>query len=594
MFNKNFIIAFALIFASFVFFNGDFWNYKILGKEKPVPASAAPAAEKSVKTHTSAPAEIKETTENKLAPVDSTVLSVDSLKQLSKTIIVSNGLYTARISTYGAIATAWSIPEYKDFKGKTYNLVSDTALGIFNLEIEGVDFDKTLFTTDAPDSQYITTETSISFKTVTLEGKTVEKVFTFRPKAYDITVKLSSTDNIKGKYQFGWKGGIRESEKDVDTKLADQSLTFYLGGEEDDVDRPVENDDTAKDVEGLLKWASLRSKYFSGTFVPDSVGDFTVYTRKIAKTEESGNPLNFSLVYEGRLEQGSALYKVILIPSRHSILTSYNIQLEKILFKGYAVFFKADIWFPKLCGLLLTLLNYFYGLIPNYGIAILLLTLLTKIVTLPLTIKSTRSMARMKLMAPKIKVIQEKHKGDPMAQQQAMMKMYKDEGISPLGGAGGCLPMILQMPIFIALFVALRKAIELRGADFAFWIHDLSAPEVLVALPFSIPFFGAHLSLLNIIMAVSMFFQSKQTMTGNDPNQKMMVYFMPVMMFFMFNNMPAGLLLYWSLSNILGIAQNFFIKFDPEELKKDTVKKKKSLWGKKPSYNEILKRMGKK
>jgi YidC/Oxa1 family membrane protein insertase len=196
----------------------------------------------------------------------------------------------------------------------------------------------------------------------------------------------------------------------------------------------------------------------------------------------------------------------------------------------------------------------------------------------------------MKTMAPKIKALQEKFKGDPMAQQQAMMKMYKEEGVSPLGGAGGCLPMILQMPIFISLFVALRKAIELRGAPFAFWINDLSAPEVMFGLPFSIPFFGAHISLLNILMAVSMFFQSKMTMTGNDPNQKMMVYFMPIMMFVMFNNMPAGLLLYWSLSNILGIAQNYFIKFDPEELKRCC--KKKELLGQNP-YNEILKRMGK-
>jgi YidC/Oxa1 family membrane protein insertase len=171
---------------------------------------------------------------------------------------------------------------------------------------------------------------------------------------------------------------------------------------------------------------------------------------------------------------------------------------------------------------------------------------------------------------------------------KAIMGLYREEGVSPLG-AGGCLPMILQMPIFIALFITLRKAIELRGAPFMLWIQDLSGAEVMFTLPFKIPFYGTNVSLLTIIMAVSMYFQSKQTMT--DPKQKAMVYMMPIMMLFMFNSMPSGLILYWAFSNILTIGQNALLKPDPAKL---AIRPKKKPFFKKPSYNDMLRRMGKK
>ena len=167
------------------------------------------------------------------------------------------------------------------------------------------------------------------------------------------------------------------------------------------------------------------------------------------------------------------------------------------------------------------------------------------------------------------------------------MSLYREEGVNPLG-AGGCLPMFLQMPIFIALFVTLRKSIELRGAPFMLWIDDLSSMEIFYHLPYKIWFYGDNVSLLNIIMAISMYFQSKQTMT--DPKQKAMIYMMPVIMLFMFNSMPAGLILYWAVSNIVTILQNVLYKPD---LSKMIVKKKKPLF-KKPSYNEMLKKMGRK
>jgi YidC/Oxa1 family membrane protein insertase len=168
-------------------------------------------------------------------------------------------------------------------------------------------------------------------------------------------------------------------------------------------------------------------------------------------------------------------------------------------------------------------------------------------------------MSRMKDVQPKMEAIRAKYKNNPKKMNEQIMALYKKEGINPFNP--GCLPMILQMPIFIALFVVLNKAIELRGAQTFLlpWVGDLSQAEALFHLPFAIPFYGSNVALLPIIMAVLTFFQNKATI--KDPNQKMMIYFMPIMMLVLFNNFPAGLVLYWTFSSALQLVQQFMIDY---------------------------------
>jgi YidC/Oxa1 family membrane protein insertase len=169
-------------------------------------------------------------------------------------------------------------------------------------------------------------------------------------------------------------------------------------------------------------------------------------------------------------------------------------------------------------------------------------------------------MSRMKDLQPKINVLRQKYKSNSAKMNQEIMALYKKEGVNPLNP--GCLPMLLQMPVFIALFVVLRKAIELRGASTILvpWIHDLSLPESLISfeniLPSGIPLYGSSFALLPVIMAVLTYFQNK--MTIKDPNQKMMIYFMPLFMLVLFNNFPSGLVLYWTSSNALGLVQQYY------------------------------------
>jgi YidC/Oxa1 family membrane protein insertase len=594
--DKNFIFAFLLILAAFVFFNSDFYNHTLMGKQNPPPAVAAripgdsgkeKAAKVAADSFTAGHGKSAAAT-FRAGVVSELNLSPDSLLyQQQKKIIVASDLYIAEFTTIGARAISWQMKGFKNSQGAALELLPENMGGIFNFALDKKNYDFVLFECPQQDTLFVNEKATLKFRYLSPEGFGIEKIFSFEHGRYDVDVTIRLLgETSRENYSFGWKCGLVETEQGVTGRYADNPVSVYFG---DDVDHPVDTKDTAKEVEGTIKWVSVRTKYFSGTFMPDNPGDFDVSFRKLYDLTRTNNELNYAFTIQGKIDSSAILYKVILCPNKYSILKSYDIKLEKILFKGYTFFFRADLWFPMLCGLVLSVLNFFYGLIPNYGIAILFLTLLSKIITLPLTLKSSRSMARMKLLQPKMQAIRDKYKNDPLNMNKAVMKMYKDEGVNPLG-AGGCLPMILQMPIFIALFVALRKSIELRGAPFCLWIHDLSGPEALTMLPSKILFYGPNVSLLTIIMAVTMFFQSKQTMT--DPKQKSLVYMMPIVMLFMLNSMPSGLMLYWAFSNILGIFQNMMIKVKPEDLAGKPKAKKPFL--RKLSYNEMLKRMGRK
>ena len=171
-------------------------------------------------------------------------------------------------------------------------------------------------------------------------------------------------------------------------------------------------------------------------------------------------------------------------------------------------------------------------------------------------------MKKMQLVQQLMTELRDNYKGDSQRLNKEMMKLYKDHGVNPLGG---CLPMLPQMPLLIGLFIVFRSTIELRGAEFIWWISDLSKPDTIFTLPFSLPIYGNHVTVLPIVMALSMFLQQKSTIS--DPRQKMMIYFMPVFFLLLFNTFPSGLNLYYTLFNFLTILQQKFVKTDTIQLK---------------------------
>jgi YidC/Oxa1 family membrane protein insertase len=214
-------------------------------------------------------------------------------------------------------------------------------------------------------------------------------------------------------------------------------------------------------------------------------------------------------------------------------------------------------WFWFLAQPALWLLTRLHDATGNYGVAIIIITILQKIGFYPLTQKSYKSMQAMQAIQPKLEALKERHKGNKQKMNQEMMELYKRHGVNPFGG---CLPMVIQIPIFIALYNALGSSVELWRAPFALWITDLSAPDTLFVVPFAIPYLGAAFAFrgLPLIMGISMFVQQKMSPTAGDPRQaQMMLYLMPVMFTFIFWGMPSGLVLYWLVNNVLQIGHQY-------------------------------------
>jgi YidC/Oxa1 family membrane protein insertase len=239
-------------------------------------------------------------------------------------------------------------------------------------------------------------------------------------------------------------------------------------------------------------------------------------------------------------------YKLYLGPKEVSTLKAADPNLAKAVNFG---------WFDVIAQPLLVCLKFFYRYLHNYGVAIILLTLLIKILFWPLTHKSYESMRTMKKLQPKMQKIREKYKDDKEKMNQEIMQMYRTHKANPVGG---CLPMVLQIPVFFALYRLLYSSIAIRHAPFLWWINDLSAPDRF-PVGVQIPYLGNGIPILTILMGVSMFVQQKMSPTGGDPKMEKMMMMMPVVFTFFFINFPSGLVLYWLVNNVLSIAQQYYI-----------------------------------
>ncbi len=308
------------------------------------------------------------------------------------------------------------------------------------------------------------------------------------------------------------------------------------------------------------QWVAARTKHFVQLATPEG-GCAGVVVKARRDTE---SPTQFvmdtitadlllettELVPGASVEQSTTYYAG---PIKYAELHKMGGNQDGIMIRAWPWFG----WWRMACIWLLWLLNALNAVFHNYGVAIILLTVFVKVLMMPLTAKSAKNMEKMKELQPEIAKLKEKFKSDPQKQQQATMSLYRQHGYNPLGG---CLPMVVQMPIFIALFTVLRSAVELRLAPFIpFWISDLSAPEGLFSNVISqIPMIGSFIGELNILpllMTGCTLLQQKMQPTSTDPQQKQMMYLMPVMMLFFFYRMPSGLVLYWTVSQVLTIVQ---------------------------------------
>ena len=302
-------------------------------------------------------------------------------------------------------------------------------------------------------------------------------------------------------------------------------------------------------VEGRSQWAGFDIQYFTGVVIdPQDSPRLKVQFSPLEAQESAEVRATLPSVAIGSGDTVRDSLRGFIGPKTAEALAEAGSGLKHSVNRGFS-------WLEPLTRFFEIALDKLYLFIPNYGLAIIVLTILVRICTAPLMAKQMRSAERMRALQPQMKELQEKYKDDRQKQSEATMKLYREEKVNPIAG---CLPLLLQFPVLIGLFYALRSSIGLRHAPFALWINDLSQPATL----FVVPGLDFPIRLLPLIMGASMFVQQKMTpTTGMDPTQaRMMLIMMPAMMLFISYTFPSGLVLYWTVSNLLGIAQQYWIR----------------------------------
>ncbi|MBC8457966.1 MAG: membrane protein insertase YidC [Deltaproteobacteria bacterium] len=299
---------------------------------------------------------------------------------------------------------------------------------------------------------------------------------------------------------------------------------------------------------GQIPWIAYEEPYFMTAIINEKTGKATAKGSILPDGEIRISYISPSLNL-GQAEKTVEKFTRYLGRRDLYILKALRKKLEKAINFG---------WFDIIAKPLLVTLRFFNKYLANYGLSIILLTIIIKILFWPLTHKSYQSMKEMRKLQPMMAKIREKYKGNKQEMQKQLMGLYKTYKINPMGG---CLPMIVQIPVFFALFRVLPNSIELRHAPFILWIKDLSAPDRLFSFPFQIPFMAPPygIPVLTLIMGASMFLQQKMTPTPGDPAQAKMMMLLPIVFTFLFINFPSGLVLYWLVNNILSIAQQYRI-----------------------------------
>jgi len=400
--------------------------------------------------------------------------------------------------------------------------------------------------------------------TVTFEeGKEIVKTYNFKSGNYEIKsdIEFIGMNNLvsNNAYDLVWNNGLRFVEKNTVDEANSANASVYYGDEQVILETPSVGEIEKKDYNGKVEWIAVRNKYFASVIIP--VDPLNVDGAYIEAYQEHRPNEGVAEFFNTRLilpfkntNYEKKSFKLYIGPVDYSTLKDLGDNLQALVDFG-SFFGLKFIVRPIAEFVLLPLFNFLHLFIPNYGFVIVVFSLIIKLLVYPLTKQSYQSMKKMQLLQPKIAEIKEKYKDDQQKTSKETMKLYKTYGVNP---AGGCLPMLLQMPIFIALWGMFRTAIELRQQPFMLWIHDLSQPDVIYNLGFKLPMVGIQeISGLAILMGVTTFIQQKMTM--KDPKQAAMVYIMPIFLTLLFMSFPSGLNLYYFLFNLFSIAQQQYI-----------------------------------
>jgi len=471
-------------------------------------------------------------------------------------ITVENDLYTAVFSENGGALTQLVLKGQKETSAKDSpgkELVnSDANLG-FPLKFSWGDAigQELYYKSTTPKVVFADGKATLVMEADAGNGLTVVRTYTFAKDSYviglDITVKNSSGQPLQGIAQLHQVNTPFEKTGGPGDMYLFQGSEAYVNGQLQEI-KAKEYEDGPFTLQGNIEWVGFGGNYFLRGIVPlegSGVSYVMQGTDTLTRTTLIGN---LDTVQAGG--EKTYAYKIYYGPKKVELLRELGYNLERAVNFG---------WFDIIARPTLWLLNFLYSFVGNYGVAIILVTIMFKAAFWPISQKGMKSMKNMQKLQPKMAKLKEKYKDDPTRMNQEVMNLYKTYRVNPLGG---CLPMVLQIPVFFALYKVLLQSIELRHAPFMLWITDLSAPDRLW-IGFDLPYLGG-LPVLTLLMGASMWLQQKMTPTTADPTQAKIMQFLPLIFTFMFLNFASGLVLYWFVNNLLSILQQKLINRESE------------------------------
>jgi len=506
-------------------------------------------------------------------PADMGAFSAASVSDTSE-IVVNSPIYKITFTNVGGGPSQIAFKDYKTWNGKPIRMIADTtqsaySLGFLTTGNYNVETDQLVFEQLTPGNSITIDEGETAEVRYALNiSDTRRIVYTYTLQGdshqiqFDVQFEGLSSEIVGGSVDFGWEPALQFTEKDISTETSYVSAYVYTGGEMERL-KLSEAGRNEQDYNGAIDWVATRTKFFAQIIKTSNttqsallIGEQTGPTDKETTTHHYQSYITTDLN-----NQGAASYNLYVGPLAYNALKGYSEQAYNMVDVGYS-------WLRWMSEPLVKyIIIPYFGFVDdymNYGFAIILFAILIKMVLYPLTKKSYRSMAAMKELQPQMQEIKEKYEDDPEKQQKATMKLYKEAGVNPLGG---CLPNLLQLPILVTLWRFFQNSILIRQQEFL-WANDLSAPDHIIHLPFSIPFLGSELGGFVLLMTAAMFAQSKLTGgmgpgggggAGGGPNMKALQYVFPVMLLFIFNNFAAGLSLYYLIYNVVSIIQQLVI-----------------------------------
>jgi len=504
-------------------------------------------------------------------------LFAGSARGENRFITVENQKMIITFSTRGGRVYSVQLKEYKTHDSLPLMLFNgDTT--VFGLEMMAGG--AAIFTNDlyfVPEETPETIDAKTKEQTVRLRlyaspESYVDYIYVIKPDSYmlDYNIAFHNMQNVLSQnvtyMKMRWS--LLAPAQERGRKWEMQSTTVYLKMDDNEIEYLSEQKDADEfSSGGKVHWIAFKQQFFSSVLVAKEFADDPVI--RVQKVIDEKSPylklffaeVTFPVKRDAHYEIPMQFY---FGPNKFNVLKKFDMKLEKLVPLGWGIFG----WFNRF--LIIPIFNWLGGFISSYGLIIFLLTIIIKILLFPLTYKSYMSTAKMKVLKPQIDELAQKYgKGKEMEKQQATMALYKKAGVNPMGG---CLPLLLQFPILIALFRFFPASIELRQQSFL-WADDLSTYDSILNLPFTIPFYGSHVSLFTLLMAASLLISTMMTSSnqvGNTqmPGMKLMLYLMPVMMLFFFNDYAAGLSYYYFLANLITILQTWIIrKFVVDEAK---------------------------